>query len=196
MNASDQARISASNATRVCDEDALAALSRGEIGALGLIYDRYHAVVYAFVRRASADESDVEDIVQATFLSAAKTVASHDGKQTCRTWLVGIAGRILYRRRRGLSRWSRALRELTLREAHRYADPHQELSARDEVQRLSAALAKLSEPKRVVLLLAEAEEQSCEQIAKALQVPVGTVWTRLHHARRELRLLLDHAGEQ
>lgn len=180
----------------VSDQDALAALNQGQIGALGLLYDRYSAVLYDFVRRAADDESDVDDIVQATFLSAAKTVASHDGKQSCHSWLVGIAGRILYRRRRGFTRWTRALRELTLRDAGSYADPHRELSARDEVQRLSWALAKLSEPKRVVLLLAEAEEQSCEQIARALHVPVGTVWTRLHHARRELRRLLDHAGEQ
>lgn len=184
------------NSSRLSDEDALAALNQGQIGALGLLYDRYHDAVYSFVRRASSDDSDVDDIVQATFLSAARTVANHDGKQTCRTWLVGIAGRILYRRRRGLSRWTRALRELTLRDADNYSDPHQALSARDEVQRLASALSKLSEPKRVVLLLAEAEEQSCEQIAKALQVPVGTVWTRLHHARRELRLLLDHAEER
>lgn len=186
----------APSASRLSDEDALAALNQGQIGALGLLYDRYHDAVYSFVRRASSDDSDVDDIVQATFLSAARSVASHDGKQTCRTWLVGIAGRILYRRRRGLSRWTRALRELTLRDADNYSDPHQVLSARDEVQRLGSALSKLSEPKRVVLLLAEAEEQSCEQIAKALQVPVGTVWTRLHHARRELRLLLDHAEER
>jgi RNA polymerase sigma-70 factor (ECF subfamily) len=190
---SDSARFGAS--TGVSDQDALSALSQGQIGALGLLYDRYSGFVHDFVRRAASDDSDVEDVVQATFLSAAKTVASYDGKQTCRTWLVGIAGRILYRRRRGLSRWARALRELSLREADKYADPHQELSARDEVQRLSWALGKLSEPKRVVLILAEAEEQSCEQIARALQVPIGTVWTRLHHARRELKRLLDHAGQ-
>jgi len=182
--------------TEPSDQAALDALKRGEIGALGLLYDRYSGVVYAFVRRAASDANDVDDIVQATFLSAAKTVSSHDGKQTCRSWLVGIAGRILYRRRRGLSRWLRALRELTLRDADNYADPHQELSARDEVQRLSSALAQLSEPKRVVLLLAEAEAQSCEEIARGLHVPVGTVWTRLHHARRELRRLLGRQADQ
>lgn len=196
MTANDSARNGAASAASITDQDALAALSQGQIGALGLLYDRYSGVVYDFVRRAVSGESDVDDIVQATFLSAAKTVASHDGKQTCRTWLVGIAGRLLYRRRRGLSRWTRALRELALRDADKYADPHQALSARDEVNRLSWALTKLSEPKRIVLLLAEAEEQSCEQIARALQVPVGTVWTRLHHARRELRRLLDRAGER
>jgi len=179
----------------ISDQAALLELSQGQIGALGLLYDRYSEAVYEFVRRAANDQSDVDDIVQATFLSAAKTVASHDGKQTCHTWLVGIAGRILYRRKRGLSRWMRALRELSIRDSEKYADPHRELSARDEMQRLSSALAKLSEPKRVVLLLAEAEEQSCEEIARALQVPVGTVWTRLHHARRELKRLLEHSGQ-
>ena len=190
------ARNGDTDAAGISDQAALTALSQGQIGALGLLYDRYSGAVYDFVRRAASDANDVDDIVQATFLSAAKTVASHDGKQTCRTWLVGIAGRILYRRRRGLSRWTRALRELSLREADKYADPHRELSARDEVQRLSSALAQLSEPKRIVLLLAEAEEQSCEQIAQALEVPIGTVWTRLHHARRELRRLLGHPGER
>jgi len=190
------ARGSEPSAAEPSDQAALEALKRGEIGALGLLYDRYSGVVYAFVRRAASDANDVDDVVQATFLSAAKTASSHDGKQTCRSWLVGIAGRILYRRRRGLSRWLRALRELTLRNADNYADPHQELSARDEVQRLSLALAQLSEPKRVVLLLAEAEEQSCDEIARGLHVPVGTVWTRLHHARRELRRLLERQADQ
>lgn len=169
----------------------LAALSQGDMSALGALYDRYCVAVYEFVRRATNDADDVDDLVQATFLTAAKTVSSHDGKQNCRPWLVGIAARVLYRRKRSLSRWARALRELTERDSGKFSDPHRELSARDEVQRLSEALAKLSEAKRVVLLLAEAEDQSSEDIAKALQVPIGTVWTRLHHARRDLRRLLE-----
>lgn len=175
------------------DAQALIAVSEGELGALGVLYDRYSAAVYEFVRRATNDASDVEDLVQATFLSAAKAAAAHDGRQSCRPWLVGIAARLVYRRQRGLARWTRALRELTFRDADKYADPDQQLTARDEVLRLEVALSKLSEAKRVVLLLAEAEQQTSEEIAKALQVPVGTVWTRLHHARRDLRRLLERA---
>lgn len=182
------------NSSAWSDHALLAALNRGQMDALGALYDRYHVAVYEFVRRATNDAHDVDDLVQATFLLAAKTATSHDGKQQCRPWLVGIAARMLYRRQRGLARWARALRELSFREAGSYADPHRALSARDEVQRLSAALAQLSEPKRVVLLLAEAEEQSSEEIARALQVPIGTVWTRLHHARRDLRRLLEREG--
>ena len=52
---------------------------------------------------------------------------------------------------------------------------------------LEAGLAQLSSAKRSVLVLAEVEGFSCEEIAGMLEIPVGTVWTRLHHARRELR---------
>ena len=55
---------------------------------------------------------------------------------------------------------------------------------------IERAIAALSPQKREVLLLVEVEELTCEEAASALGIPVGTVWTRLHHARRELRLLL------
>jgi RNA polymerase sigma-70 factor (ECF subfamily) len=124
-------------------------------------------------------------------MTAARAASNFDGRQSCRPWLVGIAARLLHRRKRGLSRWARALREFTVREGERYTDPHGQLTSREEVHRLSEALQMLSEPKRVVLLLAESEGLSSEEIARALDVPVGTVWTRLHHARRDLRRLLD-----
>ena len=174
---------------------ALETLSRGHISALGVIYDRYHSAVFSFVQRATNNASDAEDIVHATFLTAAKAAGNFDGRESCRPWLVGIAARLVHRRKRGLLRWTRALHELSVRDGERYTDPHRELSARDEISRLSEALQQLTEPKRVVLLLAEGEGLSSEDIAVALQIPIGTVWTRIHHARRDLRRLLDREDE-
>jgi RNA polymerase sigma-70 factor (ECF subfamily) len=185
-----------SPAEELSDAAALQALSQGHIGALGVLYDRYQAAVFGFVRRATNEASDAEDLVHATFMTAAKAAGNFDGRQSCRPWLVGIAARLVHRRKRGLSRWARALRELTVREGDRFTDPHRELSARDEIQQLSNALERLSEPKRVVLLLAETEGFSCEAISEILRIPVGTVWTRLHHARRDLRRLLDREVER
>ncbi len=173
------------------DAAAMAALSQGNISALGVLYDRYQEAVTSFVRRATNDAPDAEDLVHATFMTAARAAANFDGRQSCRPWLVGIAARLLYRRRRGLSRWARALRELAFHEADRHSDPNGELTARDQVSRLTEALEQLSEPKRVVLLLAESEGLSSERIASTLQIPIGTVWTRLHHARRDLRRILE-----
>ena len=53
------------------------------------------------------------------------------------------------------------------------------------------ALARLSEAKRITLLLAEVEGLTCPEIAELLAIPIGTVWTRLHAARRELRQMLE-----
>ncbi|MEO6603815.1 MAG: RNA polymerase sigma factor [Polyangiaceae bacterium] len=166
-------------------------LSQGNISALGVLYDRYQQTITTFIRRATNDSSDAEDLVHATFMTAARAAVHFDGRQSCRPWVVGIAARRAYRRRRGLARWARALSELTFREADRHNDPNGELNARDEVSRLAHALEQLSESKRVVLLLAESEGLSSERIANALEIPIGTVWTRLHHARRDLRRLLE-----
>ena len=176
------------------DASALQALSQGQIGALGVLYDRYHSSVSSFVCRATNDASDAEDIVHATFMTAARAAGRFDGRMSCRPWLVGIAARLIHRRKRGLLRWARALQQLTVYQGDRFTDPHRELAARDDIKRLSKALEMLTEAKRVVLLLAESSDLSSEDIAEVLQIPVGTVWTRLHHARRDLRRLLSSEG--
>lgn len=185
-----------SSLVELSDAGAMAALSQGNISALGVLYDRYQETITSFVRRATNDAADVEDLVHATFMTAARAALGFDGRQSCRPWLVGIAARLVYRRRRGLARWARALRELGFRETDRHNDPNSELTARDQISRLSRALEQLSESKRVVLLLAESEGLSSERIANTLEIPIGTVWTRLHHARRDLRRLLEREEGQ
>ena len=162
----------------------LACLAEGQLGALGDLYDRYQAPVRGFIARATRDAHDVDDLLQSTFLTAAKAAASYDGRASARPWLIGIAATLLRRRHQSFNRFVRMLGSLkhTLAPA---VDPRSALDARPDLER---ALAGLSEAKRVTLLLAEVEGLSCEEIGRALEIPIGTVWTRLHAARRELRL--------
>jgi RNA polymerase sigma-70 factor (ECF subfamily) len=166
-------------------------LARGEIGALGQLYDRYHAGLRRFVARATADAEDVDDLVHAIFLEAAKTAARYDGRPSCRPWLVGIGAYLLRRRRQSFARAFVFLGSLSTRRTNA-TDPRSSLHARTDLDR---ALAQLSEAKRVTVLMAEVEGLSCQEIAAALRIPIGTVWTRLHAARRELRQALGD-GEQ
>lgn len=160
------------------DRDALARVARGDVGALGDLYDRHARVLLAFAARA-AGAHDAEDVVQTTFERAAKAAASFDGRSlSARPWLFGIAARILQERRRSFARFARALLRVGVP-----AMQFPVAEARTDVQK---GLIGLSEAKRVVLLLAEVEGFTCEEIASMLGIPVGTVWTRLHHARREL----------
>jgi RNA polymerase sigma-70 factor (ECF subfamily) len=180
-------RTAARSATPFSDAEVLARLAAGQLGALGELYDRYQAPVRSFIARATRDAHDVDDLLHATFLAAAHSAERYDGRAVARPWLIGIAATLLRRRQQSLARLVRVLTSLkdTLAPP---PDPHPDLHARTDLER---ALARLSEPKRLTLLLAEVEGLSCEEIAQALAIPIGTVWTRLHAARRELRLALS-----
>ena len=174
------------------DPELMQELARGQLDALGELYDRYQAPLRSFLARATRDAHDVDDLLQATFLAAAKSAERYDGRSSCRPWLVGIAAQLLRRRRQTFQRFVAVLSSLkgTLQPA---SDPRGALQARSDVER---ALAELSEPKRITVLMAEVEGFGCAEIAEALGIPVGTVWTRLHAARRELRRSLERDGER
>jgi RNA polymerase sigma-70 factor (ECF subfamily) len=171
------------------DGELMTRLSLGEIGALGELYDRHHDALRRFVTRATADAADVDDLVHSTFLTAALGAARYDGRPSCRPWLMGIAMQLFRRRRHAVRRLLDVLSSLrSLRPAA--TDPRAALEAHGDVER---ALTRLSEAKRITLLLAEVEGLSGPEIAEVLGIPIGTVWTRLHAARRELRRLLETA---
>src|SRR5207244_7476870 len=116
--------------------------AQGDIGALGVLYDRHRPAIFQFIARATGNAHDVEDLVHATFMTATRAAAAFDGRESCRPWLIGIAGKLVYRRRRTLFRLGRTLAALTLHESARSFDPHQELGARSEVARLAEAVQK------------------------------------------------------
>jgi RNA polymerase sigma-70 factor (ECF subfamily) len=171
------------------DAELMLELAAGQLGALGELYDRYHSPLRRFIARATRDAHDIDDLLHATFLAAAESAERYDGRASCRPWLIGIAAQLLRRRRRSLARFIDVLSMVksTLRGT---SDPRFAWAVRTDLER---ALAALSEPKRITLLMAEVEGLSCPEIAEVLSIPVGTVWTRLHAARRELREALDEA---
>ena len=175
------------SATPMSDAELMQRLASGEIGALGELYDRHQESLRRFVARATSDAHDVDDLVHATFLTAAKSAARYDGRAVCRAWLIGIAVQLLRRRRHSFGRWLAVLSSLAAIRPT-LADPRPRLDASPDIER---ALGRISGPKRITLLLAEVEGLSCAEIAAVLEIPIGTVWTRLHAARRELRQLLD-----
>jgi RNA polymerase sigma-70 factor (ECF subfamily) len=162
-------------------------LARSETGALGELYDRYSHPIRGFLTRATAGAHDVDDLVHATFLAAAESAGRYDGRASCRPWLIGIAAQLLRRRQQALGRFFAFLSSFGGTRV-KDADPRPALQARTDVER---ALLGLTEPKRITFLMAEVEGLTCPEIATALRIPIGTVWTRLHAARRELRRALE-----
>ena len=185
-----RARVGVGAVTPASDPELLQRLAGGEMSALGEVYDRHREPLRRFLARATANAEDVDDLLHATFLEAAKSASRFDGRPSCRPWLVGIAAQLLRRRRQGFQRWLAVLSSLASTRGHA-SDPRTRLETRSDVDR---ALARVSEAKRVTLLMCEVEGLSCQEVATALAIPIGTVWTRLHAARRELRDALEEAS--
>jgi RNA polymerase sigma factor (sigma-70 family) len=164
------------------DAELLERVAKGEVSALGTLYDRHAPALLRFARRV--DPQEAEDLLHTTFLRVARLASRFDGRSSsARAWLFAIITRVAQERTRSLRRFARAiarLSELPRRHAVSMAD------ARADLDR---ALARMSTAKRMVLVLAEVEGFSCEEIATMLEIPIGTVWTRLHHARKEARAL-------
>jgi RNA polymerase sigma factor (sigma-70 family) len=169
------------------DEGLMRRIGEGDLSALGVLYDRHHQGVRSFVRRAMAGAADADDVTQEAFLTLARVADRYDGRASARPLLLGIAARLVHRRRRGLARWARALAGAATLTSPPLPSPEDAASASEELGLFDAALASLSEDKRITLLLVEREGLTGPEVASILDVPVNTVWTRLHYARADLR---------
>jgi RNA polymerase sigma-70 factor (ECF subfamily) len=168
------------------DADAMQRLCRGEISALGEIYDRHHLGVRRFVVRMTGSTHDAEDLVHTTFLTVAKVAASFDPSRSCRAWLLGIAVRVTRRQRTANARLARAHSRLRQALPFSSIDPERAIDARSDLQRIEKVLAAMSKKERVTFIMVDVEGLRCDEVAAALEVPIGTVWRRLHDARRKL----------
>jgi RNA polymerase sigma-70 factor (ECF subfamily) len=168
---------------------ALIAASLDEPERFAVLFDRHAPTIHQYVaRRLGRDAAD--DITADTFLTAFRIRARYDSERAgVRPWLHGIAAKLISRHRR---EEVKALK-LLARTGH---DPVAETwtdSADDRVaaqavsRHLAKALAKLSEGDRHALLLFAWADFTYQEIAEALDIPVGTVRSRLNRARRKLR---------
>jgi RNA polymerase sigma-70 factor, ECF subfamily len=179
------------------DDELVVRLRRGERMAIGEAYAAHHAAVRAFARRLVGDDAAAEDIVHDTFVALPDAVGRFRGEGSLRGFLIGVAAnrgrrhiRSAMRRRRAMDRLAEST---SVRGADHAPDPGVEAARKRLADRLSAALDELPVDQRVTFVLCEVEQRTSVEVATILDVPEGTVRSRLFHARRRLRELL--AGE-
>jgi len=177
------------------DAELLRQVSDGDLGPLGILYDRYQDNVRQFVTRATAGGADVDDITHETFLTLARIADRYDGRGSARPLLLGIAAQRVREQRRSGARWFEVLTAFAGGTPSLWTrTPEDAASLTEDMARFEQVVARLPEEKRLVLLLIEREGLSGEEVARALGVPLNTVWTRLHYARAEVRRALATAG--
>lgn len=195
-------------------EDAalVAALKAGSEQAFGMLIAQYSQPLYSLIARSLQDPADAADITQEVFIKVFRSIGSFHGDASLRTWLYRIALREASNQRRWWTRHkkqeitidapvnstegddgdeSMSLSGLLMDSA---GSPHDHLAQGELKARVEAALRELPEAFRTVVILREMEGFSYEEIGEVLDVPAGTVKSRLMRGRSALKEILIAQG--
>ncbi len=175
------------------DEELLWQMVKGDEGAFTALYRRRQAGVYRFALQMTGSESLAEDVTQEVFLALMRAARRYDPKRgSVAAFLYGIARNQVHR----FLKRSRPERESRMaEEAPAEDDPHGELTRRESIESVRAAVLRLPAHYREALVLCDLHEMSYEGAAAALGCAVGTVRSRLHRARAMLAERLSSLGE-
>jgi len=180
------------HADRAGDAELSSAIAQGGEAAIAAAYRRHGGLVYRFSLRLSQDPSIAEEVTQEVFLALLRQPDRFDpSRALLSTWLCGIARRLLWKELERRQRHAPLNRAEDAGEAESPADdPAAALSRKEEVAALQQGIDALPLPLKAVVVLCELEEMSYEDAAQVLEIPVGTVRSRLHRAKARLGLLL------
>jgi len=153
---------------------------RGSQEAFTELFLRYRNPIYGFFRRRLSQPARAEELAQETFLAVVKAIKRYQPSARFRTYLYGIAMKLLLAERRKVGR-----------ETERVADdvPARSVGPEDALW-IRRAIEALDPEHREALMLREFEQLSYEEIAALLEIPVNTVRSRLFRARTALKDLL------
>jgi len=168
---------------------------RGE--AFSELVRRYQDRLYNAVFRFLDDDQDAQDVTQEAFISAWQALGRFKGDSKFFTWIYRIAinHAIDLKRKQKVSRGPEVRLNDELQPiAAPDRPPEEAIERKEEVAKLRKALKLLSNEHRMVLILKDIDGMKYEEMADALEVPIGTIRSRLHRARLELRDILERQG--
>lgn len=162
------------------------------------VYTRFRGPVWRLARRLTNNDEEALDATQEIFLRIWKGLPKFRGEAKLSTWVFQIAWNHLRLCHRRATRRQETLGfqvvdgdDVTQRVEDRRPGPERQAGARELVGRIEGAIARLPEHYRVVVWLRDGEELSYDEIAAALDIPIGTVRSRLARARAALKALVE-----
>ena len=164
----------------------------------GELVKEHQTFLYRFVLRNIGNPSDAEDIAQQAFIEAYKAMATFRGESKLSTWLYGIAMNLV---RNYLNRAPHRVREYesddVLEGLPDAADGPEALAERSQlIERLSSQISELSSELQQILMLVAVDGLSYDEAAVMLEIPVGTVRSRLFRAREQIKERLPELRDQ
>lgn len=170
-------------------------MAGGDQQALEMLATRYHRRLYTYLLRLTGDPFRAEELLQDVLLAAWQGAARFRGDAQVSTWLLGIAHHkavdaLRRRPQAGAAGTPEELGALPSTDP----DPHEVAEGREVASRMGAALRSLPAIHRATLELVFFHGLSLQEAAEVTGVPIGTVKSRIHQARRHLRQAMDARG--
>lgn len=194
----------AGTAPELSDADAVARARDVDHGAFRVLVERYQGRAFRLAVRILGDADLAQDAVQDGFLKAYRSLERFEGRSGFYTWLY----RLIFNLCIDMKRRDKSARHVEWDDevardvsqgvpgatAQPLGEPARELERGELREALAKAIDSLPEDAKRTLLLREVDGLSYAEIAESLGIPKGTVMSRLHHARRRVRELLEEAG--
>jgi RNA polymerase sigma-70 factor, ECF subfamily len=167
-------------------------LKAGDLRAFEELVRTQQHRVYGLALRMLGSPAEAQDIAQEAFLRAHRGLAEFRGDARLSTWLYAIVSRLCLNRLAGSERrLARHGEEALSRLVDARPGPDQALERGELEEALHRAIGELPEERRIVVVLRDVEGLAYEEIAEVLDLPVGTVRSRLHRARLDLKEKLE-----
>jgi len=169
---------------------------RGDLTAYDDLVKRYQERIYATIYHMTANHEDANDLAQESFIKAFQVLPSFKGGSSFYTWLYRIAvNKTINFLKQRKNRTHLSLNDLDFNAEHdpdlmaliSDKTPRREAGLTELQEKLNAALMKLSEPHRMVVVLHDVQGLSHDEIAKVMDCNIGTVRSRLFYARQQLQ---------
>jgi RNA polymerase sigma-70 factor, ECF subfamily len=179
-------------AEEIGDAECVKRVQRGDTQSFEILVRRHQNTTFNLIYRFLGDYDEATETAQEVFLSAYKSIQQFRGDATFSTWLYRIAFNHASTRRKSLN--SKLQRQVALEDdavlVDCGADPETSAERKEIQQCVQQALNSLDGDDAQIILLRDLQDVSYEDIAQTLDVPVGTVKSRLHRARQALRISL------
>lgn len=173
----------------ISDADCVRRLQRGEIEAFEILIRRHEKTIFNLVYRMLGDYDEAAETSQEVFLSAYRAIDRFRGDANFSTWLYRIALNHTSTRRRNIHR--RQQRSVAIEDTEPARDPQpgpaETMEKKELRERVQKALNSLEPDDATVILLRDMQDIPYDEVARLLEIPVGTVKSRLHRARQALK---------
>ena len=189
---------------REIDHELVLRAQRGDKRAFGLLVDKYQRKLNRLLSRMIRDQSEIEDVVQESFIKAYRALPNFRGDSAFYTWLYRIGINTAKNHLVSMSRRPTVSTDIEIEDAENFDDggelrttetPESSLMTKQIAQTVNDTVAALPEELRTAITLREIEGLSYEEIATIMSCPIGTVRSRIFRAREtialKLRPLLD-----